>query len=122
MGFRNDAYAKVWEIRPHDNYTDIRISISRKNQNGEGYTQDFSGFVRLIGDAHRNAEYLSDGDRIKLISCDVSNQYNKEKNVTYTTFKVFEFENADGSKNAETNDAGFLNVPEGEDAELPFGD
>lgn len=117
MGFRNNAFAKVWEIKPNERFTDLRISISRK-RDGE-YVQDFSGYVRCIGDAHAKCEYLSDGDRIKITSCDVSNNYNKEKNITFYTCKVFDFENADGTA---TVDPGFVNVPDGIDAELPFGD
>ena len=117
MGFRNNAYAKVWEVKPSDRYTDARISISRK-RDGE-YVTDFTGYVRLIGDAHGKAATLEEGDRIQITSCDVSNNYVKEKNITYYTCKVFDFEFCDGGKGAAPTETGFLNVEE--DAELPFG-
>lgn len=119
MGFRENAYAKVWEVKPSDRYTDARISISRK-RDGE-YVQDFTGYVRLIGTAHSKAATLDEGDRIKITSCDVSNNYSKEKGITYYTCKVFDFENADGSKSAEPTGE-FFNVTGDIDAELPFGD
>lgn len=40
---------------------------------------------------------LKPKDRIKLGDVDVSNRYDKEKNITYTNFSVFDFEMADGS-------------------------
>lgn len=125
MGFRNGAYATVWETKPGSgNWTDVRISISRKNRNGE-YETDFSGFVRFIGDAHTGAAYLVERSRIKIGECDVTNRYDKEKKVTYTNFAVFSFEDADGNNTAttpptSTDGDGFMNIPDGIDDELPF--
>ena len=52
MGFRNGAFAKVWEVTPvSDTSTKLRISISRKNKQTNEYEQDFSGFVLAIGTA-----------------------------------------------------------------------
>ena len=97
MGFRNGAYATVWETKPgNGNWTDVRLSISRKNRDGE-YETDFSGFVRFIGDAHTGAAYLGEKSRIKIGECDVTNRYDKEKKVEYVNYKVFGFEMADGS-------------------------
>ena len=93
MGFRTGAYATIFEVKPVSNTaTDLRISISRKNKDGE-YEQDFGGYVRCIGTAAANkALSLKEKDRIKLGDVDVSNVYNKEKRVTYTDFKIFSFE------------------------------
>lgn len=39
MGFRNGAFAKVWEVTPvSDTSTKLRISISRKNKQTNEYT------------------------------------------------------------------------------------
>lgn len=125
MGFRNGAYATVWETKPgNGNWTDVRLSISRKNRDGE-YETDFSGFVRFIGDAHTGAAYLGEKSRIKIGECDVTNRYDKEKKVTYTNFAVFSFEDADGGNAAtqppaSTDENGFMNIPDGIDEELPF--
>lgn len=93
MGFRTGAYAKVWEVTPmSDTSTKVRMSVSRKNKQGE-YEQDFSGFVLAIGTAAAHkAAGLKEGDRIKLGDVDVSTKYDKDKKVTYTNFKMFSFE------------------------------
>lgn len=94
MGFRTGAYAKVWEVTPmSDTSTKVRMSISRKNKRTDEYEQDFSGFVLAIGTAAASkAARLKKGDRIKLGDVDVSTKYDKEKEVTYTNFKMFSFE------------------------------
>ena len=81
MGFRKDGFATVWEVKTgKGNYSDVRISTSKKNKQTDQYETDFSGFVRFAGDAHKNASGLKEKDRIKLGDCDVTNSYNKEKN------------------------------------------
>lgn len=94
MGFRTGSYAKVWEVSSEkDTRTRVRISISRKNKSSGEYEQDFGGFVDFIGTATaKKALGLRKGDRIKLGDCDVSNHWDKERGVTYTNFKVFNFE------------------------------
>mgnify|MGYP001140866711 FL=1 len=96
MGFRNGAYATIWEVKPvSDTNTKARISVSRKNKQTGQYETDFSGFVEFIGTAAASkALTLKEKDRIKLGDVDVSNKYVKEKNVTYTNFKIFSFEDA----------------------------
>lgn len=127
MGFRNGAYGKVWQVKAGTgNFTDVRISISKKNRTTNEYEQDFSGFVRFIGDAHKAAGSLKEGDRIKIRECEVTNSYNKEKNTTYTNFAVFSFEMADGS--GQNNQAAskaapkdnFMDVSDAINEELPF--
>ena len=105
------------------------MSISKKNKQTNQYETDFSGFVRFIGTAHQRANTLKEKDRIKIGDCEVTNSYNKEKNVTYTNFAVFSFEDANSNgSNANTNHNaqskpnanGFINIPDGIDEELPF--
>ncbi len=97
MGFRNQAYATVWSVEQGaGNFTKVRLSISRKNKNGE-WEQDFAGYCMFIGTAHAKAEKLREKDRIRLGEVDVSNFYDKEKKKEYTNFKVFDFEFADAS-------------------------
>lgn len=124
MGFRTGAYAKVWQVNSvSDTITKLRISISRKNKNGDGYEQDFGGFVSVIGTAAaRRAAKLHEGDRIKLGDVDVSTFYNKEKQAEYTTFKVFSFE-VDGEQPSKPKKKPVDEVepePEDEDNDLPF--
>lgn len=98
MGFQTGAYAKIWQIKPSEkgNSTNIQLSISRKNKMTNEYETDFSGFVNFYGEAHKKAELLKEKDRIKITSCDVSNRYDKEKQTTYWTCKVFDFEKDTG--------------------------
>lgn len=124
MGFRNGAFAKVWEVTPvSDTSTKLRISISRKNKQTNEYEQDFSGFVMCVGTAAaKKASMLPAGARIKLGDTDVSTRYDAEKKITYTNFKLFSFENdGDNSEHipAEPQPA----VDDGEiedDRQLPF--
>lgn len=125
MGFRTGAYAVVWETKKgNGNFTDARISISKKNRQTEQYETDFSGFVRLVGGAHQKATSLTEKDRIKLGDCEVTNRYDKEKKVTYTNFAVFDFEMANGGQQSpqqtQPSVAGFENIPSDVDCELPF--
>ena len=97
MGFHTGAYAKVWEVKPvGDTLTTLRISISRKNKQTGEYEQDFSGFVSFCGTSNAaRAAALQEGCRIKLGDCDVSTRYVKEKDTSYTNFRVFGFEELD---------------------------
>lgn len=106
--------------------TKLRISVSRKNKQTDEYEQDFSGFVVCYGTAAASkAAALSQGDRIKIGDCDVSTKYDAAKKVTYTNFKLFSFEKADGeSKGSASQAQGSRPKPavdEGEvEADLPF--
>lgn len=99
MGFKNGAYAKVFQVeKKSDNNVVLRIAISKKNKMTGEYEQDFSGYVSCIGTSAVNkAMSLKIGDRIKLGDLDVSNRYDKEKNMTYTNYKMFSFEIEDGT-------------------------
>ncbi len=102
MGFRTGAYAKVWQVKPKSNVnTELRISISRKDKQTGNYEQDFSGFVYCIGTVcAQKAAKLAEGARIKLGDVDVSTKYDKEKGVTYTSYKCFSFEAEESQQTA----------------------
>lgn len=130
MGFRNNAYATVWSVEDgkFPNTRKVRLSINRKNSKTNSYEQDFGAFCTFIGKACDAAQNLVEKDRIKLLSCDVSNTYSKGNNTTYTDYKVFEFEMADGSaapteptkKTAAKKTAPIAEEGEVEEDELPF--
>ena len=124
MGFRAGAYAKVWEVSPmSDTSTKIRISVSRKNKQTGEYEQDFSGFVLCIGTAAaKKASLLHEGSRIKIGDCDVTTKYDAEKKTTYTNFKLFSFEDADGDTTSSNPTEPERPVDDGEvdDSRLPF--
>lgn len=124
MGFRTGAFATVWSVESvSDTNTKIRISISRKNRNTQGYEQDFGGFVSCVGTAAaKKALSLKEGTRIKLGDVDVSTTYNKEKNTTYTNFKLFSFDLADASATPSDDPQPKKAVDDGEpsDSRLPY--
>lgn len=97
MGFRDNAYATIWEVQPVSNtMTKARISTSRKNTKTDSYEQDFGGFITFVGtEVAAKAMRLQPRDRVKLIRTEVTNRYVKEKEQTYTNFSVFEFQTAD---------------------------
>lgn len=128
MGFRKDSFATIWSVEPtSDTLTKARISISHKNRQTGEYENDFGGFVSFVGTAAaKKAASLKERDRIKLGDVDVTNRYDKEKNVTYTNFKVFSFEMADGTQaqQSKSTTEPQPHVDDGEiddsDSRLPF--
>lgn len=123
MGFRNGAFASVWSVEPgKGNFTKVRLSISRKNKDGQ-YEQDFAGYCTFISQAHAKAARLKEKDRIKLGDVDVSNSYDKGKQKEYVNFKVFDFEIAGATGSSKpTGDQVVSNPIEGEndEGEPPF--
>lgn len=128
MGFRKESYATIWSVESvSDTLTKARISISRKDNKQTGsYNTDFRGFVSFIGTAAaKKAACLKEKDRIRLGDVDVTNRYDKEKNVTYTNFKVFSFETQeelDSNNHQDDTPTPKTPVDEGEvdDSRLPF--
>lgn len=102
MGFRNDAYAKVWKVEDKGKYSVCQVSISKKNKKTNEYETEFqSSFVRFVGEAHERILALGENSRIKILSCDVTNKYDKDKKVSYTNFVVYSCEDAN-SENGNT--------------------
>lgn len=100
MGFRQGAYAKIWEVTDEGNYSTANVSISRKDKDTGEYKIEFQdGYVRLVGNAHTFAQEhgwadgIGDkGETIKISSCDVTNWYDNKKKKLYTNFVIFGFE------------------------------
>lgn len=105
MGFRKDAYAMCWEVKPvSDVVTNVRLSINRKNRKTGEYEQDFSGYVDFVGSAvSKKALSLTRGSRIRLGDTDVSTTYDKETKKSYMNLKVFSFDEVDSKFNNETD-------------------
>ena len=132
MGFRIGAYATVWEIKDGSgNWTDVKLSISKKNRYTGEYETDFNSYVRFIGGAAEKADRLDPRTRIKIGECDVTNHYDKEKGVTYTNYAVFDFEYEDETDNRNDSDiekedgrkydrSGFVSYSLDDDEGLPF--
>lgn len=128
MGFRNGAFAKVWEVEPMgDTSTKLRISTSFKNKKTDQFEQDFSGFVICYGSAvAMQAARLKKGDRIKLGDVDVTTRYDADKKITYTNYKMFSFEDQGGDKSSSyggsngADHSSYEGEPTYEGSDVPF--
>jgi hypothetical protein len=132
--FANNNYATVWKINSHERYLDVQLSTSRKNHETNQYETDFSGYVRFVGKAFEMGKNLRERDKVKLLSCGVSNHYDKDKNVTYNNFVVFDYDEAgavgnnrstgtqnNGSNTQRPDSNTFVKIPDGiASEELPF--
>ena len=101
MGFSTGNYMTVWNVEPSENgkYTRVCLSSNRRDMSGEGSKCDFYGFAYFYGNANMAARDLKPKDKIKLVSCDVTNEKTRLYN-GYTFYKVFDFEPVDKSSNA----------------------
>ena len=122
--FSDRSYAKVWQILDRKaKYTKATISTNRKDMNGQ-YQTDFSSVVKLIGKAH--TANVQEGDRIRILSCGVTNSYNKETQTTYTDFLIFDLEkvgSAPAAAPTTTPQPSLLedmDLPSVDEADLPF--
>lgn len=96
MGLRTGAFATIWSVENKGNFSNVRVSTSKKNKTTGAYEQDFSGYLRFIGEAHRNVASLKEKDRIKIGEFEVTTNYDAAKKITYTNYAVFTFENQNG--------------------------
>lgn len=91
MAFRVGAYATVWETKDTQyKYREGRITTSRKIQTG--WIDDFSGWVRFVGQANEKSKSLTRQDRIKILECEACQIYNKETKKTFNSYTIFDFE------------------------------
>ena len=131
MGFRQGSYAKIWKIEDKGNYFIAQISISKKKQNSDEYITEFQGFARLVGDAHESGKSLQIGTKgasVKIASCDVTTNYDKKTEKTYTNYVIFGFESPDGENSTNNSTRSTKNnkpsvTPNNaadEDDDLPF--
>lgn len=134
MAFKNGCYASVWEIEPAANYTDVKITISKKNQATGRYEQDFVGKVRFIGDAHINIqkyphkpEERKPITRLRLddVSATITSYkpQGAEKEIYYNNYQCYAFspvEQATTSAPTAPQKQTMENIPEDVDEELPF--
>lgn len=124
--FANGVFAKVWKIYPpnkkEQKFTTVQLSTSQKDKKTGEYSTDFSGYVKLVGDAFKNSKELEAKDSIKINKCGVTTFYDKVKNENYETFLVFDFSfvNEKKQKDAEVGVEDFMQMPD--DAKLPFED
>lgn len=123
--FANNNYAKVWKIYPPEKsgqkYTKVQLSTSRRVGEGK-YETDFSGYIKMVGDAYDKSLELEAQDSIKILKCGVTTSYNKEQKKNYESFLIFDFEFSNKNKQKEVDGSSdeFMELPD--DAKLPFED
>lgn len=111
MGFSKGKWLKIWKVtKREEHYTEAQASSSKKNKDGE-YETDFSSYVRFVGDAHKAAKDLKDGDRIRVQACDTTNSYDKEKGKTYWNCVIFKFDNGEGGTEDDNSDQSGASEP-----------
>lgn len=113
MGFKmadregKGGYARVWKVTKKEKYSEVRLSTSKKDKNSGEYKQDFNhNFVRFVGKAHRDISELNipeKGVNIQILDGETTNEYNKEKDVTYTNYMVYDFTTAESGGNNNGN-------------------
>lgn len=94
MGFREGAWATVWEVKknPSGRSFNVNLSTSKKDRDTGEYETDWSGYAMFAGDAAKKAATLKRGDRIKLNGCEVTTKYVKEQEKKYTNYTVWDYE------------------------------
>lgn len=125
------TYMKVWSTENKGKYVKAQVSTSRKDK--EGQYINSSWFANFVGQCVNDAENLSRGDSIKVLSGSIENKKTEDGKI-YTNMTIFAFEPADGSgqssggsrsKPVNANRTQNLDVPparddEDESDELPF--
>lgn len=123
IGGKYPCKATVWEKEVHEKYTDVKLSTSKKNQNG-GYETDFSAKCRFIGTAHTKASALARQDKITPTSFDVGYKWDNEKQKAFLNLVIFDFEFVEQKTQpnvAATDANGFMQIPDDLSGEgLPF--
>lgn len=118
MGLSSKGFwAKVWKIENCGNYHQCQISTSKKNKDGN-YVKDYSGFVRLIGHAHNKANQIAVGDSIKVSNFELTNNYSKERGITYTNVAIFEIDEI--KKAEQQQESNWENISNISQEDLPF--
>jgi hypothetical protein len=105
MGLRLNAFATIKEVNDKGNYTDCKITISRrdKKRNNVWYTA-FVGYATFVGRAHL-LRPMKD-QRIKILDFEVTNGYldtsGQQKWSNNPKVAIFDYELQDGNR---TNNA-----------------
>ena len=119
--FAVNNYAKIWNHEDKGRSSIVNMSTSRKDRETGEYKNDFSSkYVRFVGKAHDKLADLQDNGRILITECGVTVEPGNDGKY-YTTFKVFDFENANSATASASKTASETDqwVAE-EDDDLPY--
>ena len=118
MGLSSKGFwAKVWDIQDKGKFTTLKIATSKKIN--DEWTKDFDGYVRAIGHAHNKAKEIKVGDSIHVTNFELTNNYVKEKNITYTNVAIFEIDEIKPGNNQQ-QDTDWQNIEDKITEPLPF--
>lgn len=124
MGFRNDGYATVWEVRPGKSKrsTLVRVSTSRKERGSDEWETDFTGWIKFLGNAGEKALSLKQKDRIITKRVEVQTRYDKEAGKEWIDYIVWDFGfPEDKEKKTLNNSANDQpDIPMVEEEDVPF--
>lgn len=111
------VYAKVWKVTKAEKYLDLQITTSEKNQDGEYINSGW--FPRVIGHAFNSLkDTLSEGDRIIITKCKLSNERYTAKDGTKKSafrFLILEAEIEGKESQAPTNNEPAQNAAKDDD-------
>lgn len=93
MIWLKDFNVKVWEVKPQEKYTDLRISTSKKEKDGS-YGQSSNWFPRCVGKAANQAAKFKEGDYVRVKNARITNETYEKDGVKKRAFSmvIFEFE------------------------------
>jgi hypothetical protein len=94
------TYMKVWATENKGKYVKAQVSTSRKDK--EGQYINSSWFANFVGQCAGDAENLSRGESIKILSGQLENRKTEDGKI-YTNMTIFAFEPADGSGQSSGN-------------------
>jgi hypothetical protein len=119
-------FVKVLETEDKGRYVQAKLGTSRKDKRDDTYINS-NWMARFVGDCVGLAKTLSKGDKITINKGSIESVYDKEKQRTWTTVTVFEFEVDGESKGIDFSkhvkpQGGFTPIEPGspEDDSLPF--
>lgn len=120
-GFRDGAYAKVWEIKESSSgkSMNLKISISSKDKTTGNYKTTFSSWITAAGAAYEKAKTIEKGMKIQLAECNVTNEWDREKKEGHTYFTIFDLNIADNTRSTSARSVDSNSV-EGNMEEDPF--
>lgn len=106
MGLRTNAFATIKEVAEKGNYTDCKITISRKDKRRNGaWCNTFTGWATFVGKAHLLRPMQN--QRIKILDFEVTNGYldnnGTQKWNTNPKVAIFDYELQDENRNNQDN-------------------
>jgi hypothetical protein len=120
MGFSVNSYAKIWEVEDKGKYALCKISISSKKRGTNVYEKTFNGKVAFFGDAY-NCRPM-EGQRIKILNCDVTNREFVKQDGTKTypmAFSIFKYELQE-DPNSAVSTPSLVEMTDLDDSDIPF--